>query len=75
MKTQIILLALVLATASLCQETGLEPIVIPLNQYDDDGNIIIPKTEEQLRVEYKECNSKVASGAVSCVMAEPCCYF
>jgi hypothetical protein len=75
MKTSILLLILVLTSTILSQETGLEPIVIPKDQYDDDGEPIVPKTEEQLKKEHKQCNEKLASGAVSCIAVDACCYF
>ena len=55
--------------------SGMEPIVIPTNEFDDDGKIIVPKTEEELKADYKKCNLAMASGPDECVKLPECCYF
>ena len=71
----ILLLASISNSQGLTQETGLEPIVIPTDQYDDEGNKVIPKTEAVLKEEYKKCNKALPEGMNICVAIEECCYF
>jgi hypothetical protein len=82
LKTLILILTITLLVSTLvdCEEkkkddSGLEPIVIPKDQYDDNGEKMIPKTEKVLREEHKKCNRVATFGQEDCIRTPECCYF
>ena len=49
--------------------------MIPTNEFDDDGKVIIPKTIDELKAEYKKCNEAMTAGPDKCVELPECCFF